>query len=373
MSNLPPKNIAMQHPLSGSSFVNLMRLLLDNPIAEPSYRQKAFQIALLSLSGQPLSFVERLIFGNRIEQTEIVKPPIFILGHWRSGTTYLHRLMIQDRNCGYVSSLQVFLPQSFLLAAKFGKAKLYRAWPKTRDMDNVSYSPDVPEEEEYALGNILPLSFYHCWYFPQNMRQIFDRSVLMELSPTELERWKKTFIQILKKATFVSGNKQLIVKNPANTARIKLLLSLFPNAKFIHIYRNPYDVFASTQNFYDKLLPKYSLQKIDRSKVTKSIFYMYRQTMEKYNAEKGSIPPNNLIEFRYEDFEKNELSYLKHFYEKFELPNFELASVNMQKYIDSQINYKKNDYALSEEIKQKIAHHWDFAIEQWLAAEKTLT
>ena len=369
MNNFTERTPAIQHPLAGSSFFNLLNLLFENKPTEPVYIKKAFKIALLSLSNLPLCIIERLVFGKRIDKTEIVKPPIFIIGHWRSGTTYLHRLMIQDCNFGYVSSLQAYLPQSFLLISRFGKDKLYKAWPQAREMDNMNYSPDVPEEEEHALSNILSLAFYHCIHFPQNMQHLFEQSVLMKsITQKDLAVWQKVYIQILKKATLVSDNKQLILKNPANTGRIKQILEIFPNAKFVYIYRNPYDVFASTQNFYNKALSKYSLQKIDREKLKENILDFYIQLIEKYHLDKKHIPEENLIEIKYEDFEKNELSIMEKIYKKFNLSNFEIASHNMQKYIDSQTNYQKNNYVLNEQTKQEIALRWDFAIERWQAS-----
>jgi omega-hydroxy-beta-dihydromenaquinone-9 sulfotransferase len=373
MLNTQKNYKAIQHPLAGSSFLNLVQLLLSNKITEPFYLQKALRVAFLSLSGVPLRIVEQLMFGRQISQTEIVDSPIFILGHWRSGTTYLHRLMIQDPNFGYVSSSQAFLPASFLLSNKFGKDRLNKIWPKTRDMDNCSYSPDVPEEEEYALGNMLPLSFYHCWFFPQNMKQLFINSVLLKaISTSSLKQWKRVYLQILKKTTFACNNQRLILKNPANTARIKILLEMFPRAKFIYIYRNPYDVFASTKNFYEKLLPKYELQKSNKKIVEENIFVFYQQLTERFIEEKQLIASENLIEIKYEDFEDNEVFYLKYIYSKFNLPNFETVQVRMQKYIDSQSNYQKNTYQLDEKTRAKISERWDFAIRKWHTLEEQI-
>ena len=369
MTNLADQTPAIRHPLAGSSFTNLLPILSNNQLTEPFYINKALKIALVSLSNLPFCILEQLVFGRQTDKTEIVETPIFIIGHWRSGTTYLHRVMVQDDNFGYVSSSQAYLPQSFLVASKFGKNRLDKIWPQTRDMDNMNYSPDVPEEEEHALSSILSLAFYHCMYFPQNMQRLFEQSVLMKsITQKDLAVWQKVYMQIIKKATFASGNKQLILKNPANTGRIKQILEIFPNAKFVYIYRNPYDVFASTQNFYNKALSKYSLQKIDREKLKENILDFYIQLIEKYHLDKKHIPEENLIEIKYEDFEKNELSIMEKIYKKFNLSNFEIASHNMQKYIDSQTNYQKNNYVLNEQTKQEIALRWDFAIERWQAS-----
>jgi len=53
---------------------------------------------------------------------------------------------------------------------------------------------------------------------------------------------------IRKVQLFRGTEKRLLLKSPVHTARIKLLLKLFPDAQFVYIHRNPYDVFRSAVN-----------------------------------------------------------------------------------------------------------------------------
>ena len=62
-----------------------------------------------SLNGV-LRIVQRITHGKRLAQTSLPTAPLFIVGHWRSGTTYLHELMVQDRRFASPTSLQCFLP-----------------------------------------------------------------------------------------------------------------------------------------------------------------------------------------------------------------------------------------------------------------------
>jgi hypothetical protein len=359
-----PKRV--QHPLSGSTFSNWIRLLVINRGVSPVYWQRALSITAMTLIGAPFRLLETIQFGPKIQATTITESPIFILGHWRSGTTYLHRLMLQDDQWGYISSLQAFLPEAFLYAQQSLLPKLRKAWPEVRLMDNVSYSPDVPEEEEYSLGNVSPLSFYGCWYFPQSMGECYRRSVLMDgLSIAEKQEWEQALLKILKKATIRFEGKRLVVKNPSNTAKIKALLALFPNAKFIHIFRNPYDVYTSTMGFYEKLLPYYTLQTFRMAEVENQVFEFYRTLMERYFAEVSLIPSGNFIEIRYEDFETNEMAYLKQIYQKLDLGGFDAAKDKFQRYIDAQANYQKNQYSLDANTKARIYQQWKESIDRW--------
>lgn len=320
----------------------------------------------MTLASAPIRLIETLIYGKAIQQTQISYPPIFVLGHWRSGTTYLHRLMVQDPQWGYVSSMQAFLPESFLTMQKILAANMPKFWPEQRLMDNVSYSPNVPEEEDYSLSNVSEFSFYCCWYFPQRMETIYRHAVLMkDLSEPERQQWQKHYLKILKKATFCSDNKQLVVKNPSSTGRIAELLKLFPDAKFIHICRNPYDVYTSTMKFYQKMLPHYALQTVDEADIEDSIFSFYQQLMQTFSETVDLIAAENFVEIRYEDLEQHPLLCLEKIYRQLHLSGFEAARGLFEAHIQAQEGYQKNQYALDDETRARIYDRWQAAIARW--------
>ncbi|MEL7407021.1 MAG: sulfotransferase, partial [Cyanobacteria bacterium J06558_2] len=245
-------------PLIGSEFINLIKLFQKNKI-DRSHIIKALYVASISLLGAPFRAYDKTKLSPEILGRDIKHPPIFIIGHWRSGTTYLHHLMSLDDNLAEMTSFQAFFPGNFLSSEKVWKSIVTPLWISQRPMDNVVYSPNVPEEEEYALGNISNYSFYHGFFFPKNMLDYFNKYVLFEdLGEKEVLKYKIKYMEIVKKLDLYYEQKQLIFKNPTNTARIKILLELFPQAKFIHIYRNPYIVYASIKNFYNKILPSFS-------------------------------------------------------------------------------------------------------------------
>src|SRR5271165_4013636 len=51
-----------------------------------------------------IRWMQEAILGRRIRKTQITQPPIFILGHWRTGTTLLHELLVLDPRFGYPST-----------------------------------------------------------------------------------------------------------------------------------------------------------------------------------------------------------------------------------------------------------------------------
>ena len=353
------------HPLAGGSFTNWLELLRVNKGIAPQYFYKGILISLASISGIPSRIIEKAIFDRQVEKLT-VKPPIFIVGHWRSGTTYLHNLMTQDDNFGYVSSFQTWCPELFLGSKPIIQYILKSFLPKTRPMDNIELSGELPQEEEYALGNVSPYCFYHGLYFPRNMKNYFRQFVLFDnLSQEIQEKWCEAYLRILKKATYQMNCKRLIIKNPANTARIKTLLKMFPEAQFIHIYRNPYLVFLSTKNLYRTLLPVFSLQEIDEREIEENILLFYRETMHKFFAEKELIPKANLVEIKYEDFVTKPIDILARVYQHLTLPEFIWKKAKFSRYVAAQSEYKNNQYHLSQEDRDKVAKNWSFAIDKW--------
>jgi len=230
-----------QQPFAGGSLSNWLRMLTRNRFrVSPVYVARAAYVSLLSTVTALPRLVEHrydgLVAGQDVS-------PVFILGHFRSGTTFLHTLMSHDPSLGYMSTFQTMLPGNFIWKAGLFKRILADSLPETRPMDNVEMAVDYPYEEEYAVANICPYSFYHGWYFPRRMRHYFNRYALMQAPSREITGWKTIYDYLLRKVAYAAGQPRLLLKNPCNTARVKELLELYPDAKFVHIYRNPYHVF----------------------------------------------------------------------------------------------------------------------------------
>jgi hypothetical protein len=201
------------------------------------------------------------------------------------------------------------------------KAFLRPKIPEKRFMDNIPASIDTPQEEDFGMSALSSCSCYHFFFFPSKAEKIFRKTVLFEgISKRELEAWTRTYRYFLTKVTYDVGGRTLILKNPANTGRIRELIKIFPEAKFVHIYRNPYVGFYSAVNLWEKMLEEWSLQNYDMDGVEKNILLFYRLVMKRYFEDKSLIHENNLVEVRYEDLEKRPLQVLQEIYERLNIP-----------------------------------------------------
>ncbi len=351
-------------PSLGTSLINWFKVILRNGLISLSYILRALFITLFCIIGIPFRVFERIRFRGRIDSIKIKKPPIFIIGHWRSGTTFLHNLIVQDRQFGYITMLQALFPKSFMTTSFFRKF-LETFMPDKRPMDNMRISINRPQEEELAMANLSPASFYNAFYFPNKILYNFNKYVKFEdPNPKIRKEWEETYRGLLKKATYNMGGKQLVLKNPSNMGRIKIILEMFPKAKFIHIYRNPYIVYLSTLNFYQEAIKFFMLQKISNSQIKKNVRIIYKKMMQSYFKQRELIPTENLVEIKFEELEKAPLKLLKNIYDTLNLKGFKKNKEKFVSYLQSISGYEKNTYLITKNVISVITKSWSSIIQK---------
>lgn len=356
-----------KEPLAGDNFSNLLILLAQNRF-KVNIRYIPRLLYSLFLSGviSPFRLSERIKFDEKINNVEIKKPPVFLLGHWRSGTTYLHNLFTVDNRFGFFSTFHAYMPGAFLGYEKLMKPIVASSIPDKRPMDDVKMDADLPQEEEYALGAFSPYSYYHGWCFPKNM-EFYNRFVCFNnVSKGFIDDWKNVYMYLFKKVTLRENGKALVVKNPSNTGRIRLLLEMFPDAKFVHIHRNPYHVFMSMMRFMRIVIPLYCIQNPPEIDVIEnSMMNLYGEVYRNYFLEKKLVSKNNFVEVKYEDFITNPFFELKNIYNDLNLGGFKDNERAFKAYILSQSEVKLNNYHLNNDLKDKIYNRWKFVFENF--------
>jgi hypothetical protein len=352
-------------PLAGYTLSNLFLLLRQNNF-RISYRYlpRFMYSTTVSSVMAPFRVRERKKFDRNIVHTTIPHHPIFILGHWRSGTTYLHNVLSLDKNLGYFTTFQAYLPGVFLAYEQLFKPLVASSIPETRPMDNVAMHPDFPQEDQYAVGAFSPYSYYHGWCFPHNM-SLYNRFVLMDDVPDiDIQRWKNVYLYLLKKVTLAVGGKRLILKNQDNTAKIKLLLELFPDAKFLLIQRNPYDLYYSMLKFMRMVIPLYCVQTPPPfDAVEDSMMDLYAKMFRKYLKERSLIPTGNLVEVKYEDFIREPMDLLQKIYTDLSLDGFAASKESFDTYLKTQTSFNGESYRISDDAKEKVDKRWGFVFQ----------
>ena len=274
--------------------------------------------------------------------------------------------MGHDPYLAYVSTYETMTPGLIIDREDFFRNIVKNHLPTKRPMDDLEMHATLPYEEEYAIANLSPYSFYHAWYFPKNWKNYFDEYVTFKNNNNgSIDRWKKTYDYFLKKISYKNNGKPILLKSLVNTAKIKHILDLYPKAKFIHIHRNPYDVYFSTWKLYQSILPLFSFQHVDSKTLDEYILYSYKELFLKYLQEKNMIPKKNLVEIGYDNFVQNPIELLKDIYDQFQISSFEKAKSFFETYVDKHRNYQKTIYHYKNSVKQKIYQNWKFMFDAY--------
>lgn len=328
----------------------------------PENRWRRHSIAVQSLLNSWHEFWENVLFGRQIERTEITHPPLFVLGHWRSGTTLLHNLLALDPQITYPNLYQVLFAGHFLLTERIASPLTGWAIPKTRPMDNIPVGWDMSQEDEVAL-HLRTLCSPYMMLAYQGQREHYKRFFdLTELTDAELSLWKREFLRLLKKLT-IRANRPIVLKSPSHTYRIPLLLEMFPNARFVYIHRDPYTVISSSMHLRRNMFTDNALGVPSFENLEEDTLVTYEECIRRYESTKSLIPAGQLHELRFEDLEADPLEELRKVYEGLSLPGWSLVAPRIEAELPKHQNYRKNRFSLDEDTRRRYYERLKFAFD----------
>jgi hypothetical protein len=340
-------------------------LLRENRFAvDFPYWHRAALLTFLSFINSAAHRREERLYGAAIAAVEI-KTPLFILGHWRTGTTLLHSLLALDDEFAYPNLFQVANPHTFLRRELIVSKGLADASPHKRPMDNMEVTFRSPGEDEAALAVISLRSPLIGWLFPRR-EEHYDRYLTFRgVAEKDVARWKTALVGFMKKLTW-RYDRPLLLKSPAHTGRIRLLLEMFPDARFVHIHRNPYTVFRSTQRLYEKVITKGCLQRVQEKETNESILRRYCTMCDAFFEERRLIPDGHFYEICFEELEKDLVGQIGRLYESLNLPGFRDLEPKLRRYVDSIASYKKNVHSsLAGPLRRRVAQAWRRSFDEW--------
>ena len=333
---------------------------------DPRYYFRCLVALVISIFFGPFMWFEHLRFDRKLARVQLPASPVFIVGHWRSGTTLLHNVMCRDQQFAYVNTYQSVFTNQFFGSRWFFRPLMRWLMPEKRPADNVRLDPDFPQEEGIALCNAHSFAFYLFFYFPQRWKQLYHRYISgKDSSPKQIEAYKSRYKRLIAQSIVEYGRKNFVSKSPPNTGMIKYLLEMFPAAKFIYIYRDPVKVHKSTVNFFDVTTEALTLQKYTRNDMEEMVFSLYEMLIKDYEATKSIIPAQHLVEIKYEDFEKDPLEGIRAIYEKLNLEGFEYSRDQFIAYLDEQKKFEKGNYPYQQDESAYIASRLEFAMKMY--------
>jgi hypothetical protein len=344
------KNV-LTHPMSGCNLRAYMDIIRTYHRFDGPVLRLLIPLAVLS----PLRAYQRLRFGPRIERTEVPKDPIFIIGHWRSGTTFLEELLSQDARFGFSRYFGNQFPGLSVLIQKEGTLvhRLFADLQMKRPQDNVVFTIDTPSEEEFAIAKVSKYSFLHAWIFRDRWDELARKYLTMEtIEPAEFAEWQAHYHALVRRWTLINGGKQLILKSPYNTARIGRILDTFPEAKFVHITRDPLEAIVSTIDMLEKM-SGFAFTAIPERELADRIIETYALVACRYDAQRSLIPDGHLAEARFEDLMTEPKTVVESIYEQLHLTMDNATRAGVQSIIAAHGDYQRNRYQFPSDIVRR--------------------
>ena len=359
---------SIQHNyLAGITAGAWWKLLRENRFAiDSAYWHRAAFITLASCLNSLYARRESRRYDRQIEQVQITDPPLFVIGHWRSGTTLLHYLLAQDdRLFTFANTYEVVNPLTFLTTEEVNSRRFASMVPERRPMVNMRMSFQSPQEDEFAPLLMSFCSPYLGISFPRREEWYLRYLTLRDIPKEQLEQWKAAFLWFCKKLTF-KHNRALLLKSPPHTARIRLLLELFPDARFVHIHRHPYRVFQSQRHYFDTAMWYTYLQRPDENRIDDGIYRRCNILYDAFFEDRPRIPDDRFFDVRFDELVANPVRVVQDIYSHFGLPGWNEYLPRLNGYVRSLAGYRKNAFPpLTQESQQRIRREWSRNFDVW--------
>jgi hypothetical protein len=353
--------------LAGISAGDWWRLLRQNRFAvDGVYWHRAAFITLTSLMNSFYRRVEESRFNAAVARTPIAGPPLFILGHWRSGTTHLHNLIALDtRQFAFANTYQVVNPHTFLCSEALNTRLFSGLLPDKRPMDNMALGFSTPQEDEFAYLLATFRSLYLGATFSRRQDHYERYLTFRDVPQEEIDEWKRAFLWFARKLTLKHG-RALVLKSPPHTARIRLLLEMFPDARFVHIHREPYSVFQSFQHYFDTAMWYTYLQRPELEHTNERIISRYTVMYDAFFEDRRLIPSGQYVEMCFEELERDPIAQLRMLYEALGLSGYATVEPEVTRYVGTIRSYEKNRFpALPAALRDRIAAAWARSFHEW--------
>ncbi|MGL4941698.1 MAG: sulfotransferase family protein [Thermoguttaceae bacterium] len=315
-------------------------------------------VMILGVLNTFLACVQFVLLGRRVRQTQLTAPPIFIVGHWRSGTTLLHEYMIRDEQFTFADTYACFAPSHFLISRHFIRPLVAPLMPKKRPIDNMIAGFDRPQEDEFALAALGVPSPYLQVLFPNN-RPLIDDEYLTLHNVGERQRtvWLDALEWFLKALTVVSP-RRIILKSPPHTARIRTLLSRWKDAKFVHIHRDPQALFPSTYNLWMRLATDEGCQRPNGDGLDEKVLATFETMYEAFFEDVALLGDGQFCEVGFDELTASPVETLERIYRELRIDGFETVREEMTNYAATQKHYRKNKFQTDSAVATKIDERW---------------
>lgn len=312
-------------------------------------------LVLVLATGLPsvLNRLQTLRFQRAMDRLPLVADPIFILGHWRTGTTLVHELLSKDEQLAAPNTFQCFMPRCFLVAQSWLPTLTKRLLPSKRPMDNMEMGWSVPQEDEFALLSMGLPTPYRRMAFPNATPRHLDYLNFNGVPRSERERWKDGLLGFIKALNY-HYQRPMVLKSPPHTGRVSTLLEMFPQAKFIHVTRSPLEFIPSTMHLWASLDMANGFQLPNHVGLESYVFDSFERLYSGFFRDRHLLTAANSVSIDYRELVRQPVEAMRRIYASLNLSGFDRLERILQERQAAMKSYQRNRHELPPVLRAKI-------------------
>jgi hypothetical protein len=243
-----------------------------------------------------------------------IREPLFIVGLPRSGTTLLHILLAADPCHRAPLTWEVMSPSpptsqereqriqraARNLAALRWLAPTFEAVHTTgAELPQECVSLMSPTFMSDQFDTMYKIPTYRAWFFSQDLRPAYQ--------------FHHRFLQHLQ---FRKSCDRWILKAPAHMFAAPALLSIYPDARFVQVHRDPLEAVASVSSLVTILRRVFS-DSIDPVQVGQDAITYWAQAVKTFLRARDQLPASRVCDLYYADVRHDPIAAARRVYEHF--------------------------------------------------------
>lgn len=303
--------------------------------------------------------LDELLFPAYKDQP--IEKPLFIISNYRSGSTFLHRMLSEDKNFTSMRTWDMYITPSITqrklvkgidaidkligspirrLIVAIDKAGLQKV-----DIHPISFL-EPEEDENILMHNWTSMMVLYLFPFLDEMPPYpyFDR----DLPPREKQKVMSFYKSMLQRHLYATGVPHFVSKNPSFSAKIATLKETFPDARIVYLVRNPLDMLPSTVSWLNYAWNVFS-EPEETYIYTKEICdfsqHWYRYPLQYLDEN----PSENHLILSYNDLVNDPISVTQKFYAQFGYKDYPTLTDDLMDGIKStEARRSKHEYSFEE-------------------------
>ena len=332
-----------------------------------------------------------------------IENPVFIIGHPRSGTTFMHTILTQTKESMIFTDWELhnpsltlrklvkhskklqglfsfvfdirFTPHKFKIMMK-DKKKGIRKKDKivggaSRTERNLEYKA---LEEETVFVNILDTQFVANVTPLGFVERGFPELCLCDEQPHQSK--SVLFLKnCFKRQIYYTGKTQVLAQINYSLFRIKTMLKFFPDAKIIYIARSPLETIPSHLSLLrDRISNNFGLENVSEDKIQQFYKHRYEYNIMFYRyfdvlINGNEIPKNQILEINYNSIKDdlwNVIQQIKNFTKLQFSPQLEEKLIQQSKEQSSRKRKHKNlQFEMFGLTEEKVRSDFDFVFKRY--------